>query len=206
MTAAQSSSRGGRRERNKQEKLDRIMAAATALFAERGVGEVTTQEIADRADIGTGTLFLYARTKGELLLMVQNAMYAEALARGTAEATALDEPSAALMALLRPIIVCNRSHVENGRAYLREMAFGEPTDPHRAAALGIVAQTSDAVAATMVRTGVAGSEDAVVLAGLIEARMFLAMVGSGPEVSSEDVVRLVARSVDVLVSRIGSRD
>lgn len=62
----------GRRERNKQLKLDRITAAARELFAERGVDEVTTQEIADKADIGTGTLFLYAKTKGELLLLVQN--------------------------------------------------------------------------------------------------------------------------------------
>ncbi|MFM9442154.1 TetR/AcrR family transcriptional regulator [Streptomyces acidiscabies] len=53
----------GRRERNKQEKLDRIVAAARELFAERGVDEVTTQQIADKADIGTGTLFLYAKTK-----------------------------------------------------------------------------------------------------------------------------------------------
>jgi AcrR family transcriptional regulator len=56
----------GRRERNKQQKLDRITAAASELFAEHGVEEVTTQQIADKADIGTGTLFLYAKTKGEL--------------------------------------------------------------------------------------------------------------------------------------------
>ena len=67
----------GRRERNKQAKLDRIIAAAAELFAERGVEEVTTQQIADRADIGTGTLFLYAKTKGELLLLVQNNHYAD---------------------------------------------------------------------------------------------------------------------------------
>jgi len=44
----------GRRERNKQEKLDRILAAAKDLFAAKGFNETTTQEIADRADIGTG--------------------------------------------------------------------------------------------------------------------------------------------------------
>ncbi|WP_020126360.1 hypothetical protein [Streptomyces sp. 303MFCol5.2] len=33
----------GRRERYKQEKLDRIVAAAGELFAEHGVDEVTTQ-------------------------------------------------------------------------------------------------------------------------------------------------------------------
>lgn len=60
----------GRRERNKQEKLDRILVAARDLFAAKGFGETTTQEIAERADIGTGTLFLYAKTKEDLLIMV----------------------------------------------------------------------------------------------------------------------------------------
>ena len=36
----------GRRERNKQDKLDRITSAARELFAVRGVDDVTTQEIA----------------------------------------------------------------------------------------------------------------------------------------------------------------
>ena len=76
----------GRRERNKQNKLERITAAARELFAEHGVDEVTTQQIADKADIGAGTLFLYAKTKGELLLLVQNTHYAEALERGRAAA------------------------------------------------------------------------------------------------------------------------
>src|ERR1700758_1884347 len=78
----------GRRERNKQDKLDRIRAAASELFALHGVDEVTTQQIADKADIGAGTLFLYAKTKGELLLLVQNAAYVEALERGRADAEA----------------------------------------------------------------------------------------------------------------------
>lgn len=39
------------------------MAAASELFADHGVDEVTTREIADKADIGAGTLFLYAKTK-----------------------------------------------------------------------------------------------------------------------------------------------
>jgi AcrR family transcriptional regulator len=60
----------GRRERNKQEKLGRILAAARDLFAAKGFSETTTQEIAERADIGTGTLFLYAKSKEDLLIMV----------------------------------------------------------------------------------------------------------------------------------------
>ncbi len=61
---------GGRRERGKEEKRARIKAAARALFAEKGFAATTTQEIAARADIGTGTLFLYAHTKEELLVLV----------------------------------------------------------------------------------------------------------------------------------------
>ena len=60
----------GRRERNKQEKLSRILVAARDLFAAKGFAETTTQEIAERADIGTGTLFLYARSKEDLLILV----------------------------------------------------------------------------------------------------------------------------------------
>jgi len=60
----------GRRERNKLEKLRRITSAAKELFATKGFAQTTTQEIAERADIGTGTLFLYAKSKEDLLIMV----------------------------------------------------------------------------------------------------------------------------------------
>ncbi|WP_432396016.1 TetR/AcrR family transcriptional regulator [Pseudarthrobacter sp. L19] len=121
--------RPGRRERNKQDKLDRITAAARELFTEFGVDDVTTQQIADKADIGTGTLFLYARTKAELLLLVQNSAYADALVRGTAAAERAAGTLDAVMAILRPVVECNRVQVDNGRTYLREVVFGDPGNP-----------------------------------------------------------------------------
>jgi AcrR family transcriptional regulator len=60
----------GRRERNKLEKRARIVGAARALFATQGFSETTTSQIAEAAGIGTGTLFLYARTKEDLLFLV----------------------------------------------------------------------------------------------------------------------------------------
>src|SRR5689334_1066861 len=102
----------GRRERNKQDKLERIVAAASELFAERGVDEVTTQQIADMADIGTGTLFLYAKTKGELLLLVQNAKYAQSLERGRADAEAIPGVLDAVLAIVQPIVECNRVQID----------------------------------------------------------------------------------------------
>jgi hypothetical protein len=121
-------------------------SAASDLFADRGVDDVTTQEIAAAADIGAGTLFFYARTKGEPLLMVQNALYAEALEDGRRSAAAADDPVAAVLAVVTPIIHCNRAQVENGRTYLREIVFGDPAEPHHAKALEIVAETEQLLA------------------------------------------------------------
>ncbi|MGH7935276.1 MAG: TetR/AcrR family transcriptional regulator [Candidatus Binataceae bacterium] len=61
---------GGRRERQRQRTRSRIIRAARALFARKGFAATTTQEIAIKADIGTGTLFNYASTKEDLLLLV----------------------------------------------------------------------------------------------------------------------------------------
>jgi AcrR family transcriptional regulator len=59
-----------RREQNKAEKRGRIIAAARALFAHKGFAATTTQQIADAAGVGAGTLFLYAKTKDDLLILV----------------------------------------------------------------------------------------------------------------------------------------
>jgi AcrR family transcriptional regulator len=60
----------GRRERHRVRTLAKITRAARTLFARKGFDATTTQEIAAKADIGTGTLFNYAKTKEDLLLLV----------------------------------------------------------------------------------------------------------------------------------------
>jgi AcrR family transcriptional regulator len=59
----------GKRERSKLEKRARIEQAAREVFAEKGFAAATTQEIAARAGVAAGTLFLYAASKEELLVM-----------------------------------------------------------------------------------------------------------------------------------------
>ncbi|MCX5336566.1 TetR/AcrR family transcriptional regulator [Streptomyces sp. NBC_00140] len=192
----------GRRERNKQEKLDRIVAAASELFAEHGVDEVTTQQIADKADIGTGTLFLYAKTKGELLLLVQNAKYVEALEQGRADAERVPGVLDAVLALARPIVECNRIQIDNGRTYLREMVFGDPEEPRHSAALAIVAQTEEAVATVLRRDDRVAEGDAATLAHIVSAVMFLSMAASvNIALSVEEIVQDIRRQVDVLLPR-----
>ena len=192
----------GRRERNKQQKLDRITAAASELFAEHGIEDVTTQQIADKADIGTGTLFLYAKSKGELLLLVQNAHYAEALQRGRADAETISDVLDAVMAIVQPIVECNRIQVDNGRTYLREMVFGDPEEPRHSEALSIVAQTEEATAAVLGRHEQAGVGDAATMARIVTAIMFLSMAASvNAALSIDDIVRDIRAQVGVLLSR-----
>jgi AcrR family transcriptional regulator len=62
----------GIRERNKLERRARIVSAARSVFNEKGFAAATTREIAERANVGTGTVFLYARDKRELLIMIIN--------------------------------------------------------------------------------------------------------------------------------------
>jgi len=184
----------GRRERNKQAKLERIMAAASELFAEHGVDEVTTQQIADKADIVTGTLFLYAKTKGELLLLVQNAQYAAALERGRTAAQNTPDALEAVLSMVRPIVECNRVQVENGRSYLREMVFGDPEEPHHGEALAIAGQTEEAITAVLRRDNRVGEGDAATLARVVSSVMFLSMAASLNVAWSAEEILLDIRS------------
>ncbi|MFN8168358.1 MAG: helix-turn-helix domain-containing protein [Candidatus Nanopelagicales bacterium] len=196
---ARQESAAGRRERNKQAKQDRIIAAAGELFAEHGVDDVTTQQVADAADVAVGTLFLYARTKNELLLLVQNAHYVEALDEGRVAAASVADPVDAVMALLVPIIRCNRVHRGNGRVYLRELTFGDPSQPHHAAAAAIVASTGEAVAETLVRTTGVDPDDATVMAGLAIGALLLALAGAG-DTTDDEVAASLRRAVTVLIT------
>src|SRR6266851_5521953 len=62
----------GLRARGKQDKLRRIKQAARQVFRDKGFDAATTREIAARAEVAYGTLFLYARDKRDLLMMLVN--------------------------------------------------------------------------------------------------------------------------------------
>jgi AcrR family transcriptional regulator len=70
---------GGLRERQKRDKTERLRRAAWELFVERGYDATSTREIAERAGVATGTLFLYARDKADLLFLVFEHRLAEAV-------------------------------------------------------------------------------------------------------------------------------
>ena len=190
----------GRRERNKQAKLDRIVAAARELFSEHGVDEVTTQQIADKADIGTGTLFLYVKSKGDLLLLVQNSGYALALNKGRSAAESISDTLEAVMAIVHPVLECNRTQIDNGRTYLREMVFGDHEEPHHRDALVLSVQTEEAIANVLRRNGRVQPEKAGALAHIISAVMFLSMAASiNATKTVDELVQDVRNQIRVLL-------
>lgn len=62
----------GKREQNKLEKRERIRAAAERLFLKQGYDATTVRQVADAAGVASGTVFLYARDKEDLLFLVMH--------------------------------------------------------------------------------------------------------------------------------------
>jgi AcrR family transcriptional regulator len=93
MTDAALASGNGLRARNKLDKLRRIKDAAQSLFIAKGFDDTTMREIAMRAGVGLGTIFLYAKDKRDLLFLTIN----EPLEKITEEAEGIFDPKAPLM-------------------------------------------------------------------------------------------------------------
>ena len=143
----------GRRARNKQDKQQRIFEAARGLFHELGYSSVTTQMVADRADVGTGTLFRYASSKAELLMMVMNQQMRLDTREGVAASWSADSPAEAIMALLAPQIHRSQSLPENTAVYQREILFGIETAQghYRAQALARISELENAIGDILAR-------------------------------------------------------
>lgn len=84
--------RGGRREANKRDKLLRIRRAARKVFLEKGYEDATLREIADSANVAFGTLFLYAKNKQDLLLLLFDEELPGATSRAFEQANLVDGP------------------------------------------------------------------------------------------------------------------
>jgi AcrR family transcriptional regulator len=113
----------GQREKNKIDKRRRIQEAARALFLSKGFDDTTTREIAVRAGVGIGTLFIYADNKRDLLFLVANDELEETTRQ--AQASVRDEASclANLLTVFRHHYEFFGRQPELSRLMLREMTF-----------------------------------------------------------------------------------
>jgi AcrR family transcriptional regulator len=92
--AARSASRWRRR---KEARPDEILAAALASFAERGFAATRLDDVAARAGISKGTLYLYFKGKEELFEAVVRATLVPNLERVEALTATFEGPSARLL-------------------------------------------------------------------------------------------------------------
>jgi AcrR family transcriptional regulator len=120
-----------RRERAKDARRRRIAAAASALFRDQGYDATTTDQIAARADVAKGTLFLYARTKVHLLLLV----YEEALERAVDDALGGLDPAApvvdALVGVFTRFFRLYEGDVDLARRFVQSQLFMGPEEAPR---------------------------------------------------------------------------
>jgi len=113
----------GLRERNKLEKRLRIREATRELFSAHGFEAATLRQIAERAQVGLGTLFQYARDKRDLTVLLFNEDLArlvdEAVAASARESRILDQ----IMAIWHPHYAFFAQDPALCRILLRDMYF-----------------------------------------------------------------------------------
>ena len=71
-----------------------------------------------------------------------------------------------------------REQSENGRAYLRELVFGDPDEPYRRAGLALAARLEDGITRLLSRDGYADAADAATLARVITAIIHISTTAS----------------------------
>lgn len=189
----------GRRERSKSEKYQRIFRATEALFGERGYDAVATREIAERADVASGTLFRYAATKAELLMMVYNEALTAAVGVGAELASTLDDPVDQIIALVEPMVATGERNTQNTVVYQRELLFGSPDDKYRMEGLATVVRLERLIADRLLAVPAADASrtECAHRAAMSAARAIFAMVhmaiaqpiGEPSNVSAVDVLR-----------------
>jgi len=63
---------GERREREKQQRIESIMNAALDVFAEKGLKNATMDDVAERAELSKGTIYLYFKSKEHLFFALDH--------------------------------------------------------------------------------------------------------------------------------------
>ncbi len=82
-------------------KIEKILSAAASLFAQYGIKKTTVEEIAQRAGIGKGTLYLYFKSKEEIFAAVMDRVGMLFLDRLETTIKGAESPSEKIGAMIR---------------------------------------------------------------------------------------------------------
>lgn len=94
-------SRSSRRLTSRELKHERILRAATEVFASKGYFEARMTDVAKQADVADGTLYLYFEGKEHLLLSIFDDVLGRFIKRLEDEIADLDDPVAKLRVMVR---------------------------------------------------------------------------------------------------------
>jgi TetR/AcrR family fatty acid metabolism transcriptional regulator len=83
------------------EKRDAILKAATRVFASRGFFNAQVADVARAAGVAAGTVYLYFRSKDDLLVSIFERTMREAIAEGRAALDGVDDPVERLRRIAR---------------------------------------------------------------------------------------------------------
>lgn len=115
-----------RRQREKEARRARILEAAERVFHSRGPELTTMEDVADEAQLGKGTLYLYFKTKEDLLLAIAAKHQQTMLALFEREAKAHERGLDAMRAVLLAYMERMSSPVEHLRMVMSRWVAGVP--------------------------------------------------------------------------------
>lgn len=144
----------GRREQNKLEKRGRIIAAARALFSHKGFESTTTKEVAEAAGVASGTVFTYASTKEDLLILVFHDEMLDVVERAYSAAWRLDGLLPQAMTFFATLVAYHERDLPLAHALMRQLGYVGSEDQRSLVAelmtnlLGRLAQLVDAAKTT----------------------------------------------------------
>ncbi|MET4107632.1 TetR/AcrR family transcriptional regulator [Hymenobacter sp. UYP22] len=100
-----------RKEREKTERRQAILAAAQRLFNEQGFDKVSMRNIAEAIEYSPATIYLYFKDKNELLFALQNQAFGQ-LRRAFESLESIEHPGERLQALCRQYVEFAIEHPE----------------------------------------------------------------------------------------------
>jgi AcrR family transcriptional regulator len=136
--AAGSEAEPALRQRRKEARPQELLDAALALFGEKGFAATRTDDVAERAGVSKGTLYLYYPSKEELLKAVISQRLSSEIAAGAAKAAEFNGPTAVMLtqllttwwqevfdrpvsAIFKIVVTEVRNFPEIGEFYVREV-------------------------------------------------------------------------------------
>jgi len=151
----------------------RLLVAAVQAFAERGFHATTTRDIAERAGMSPGGLYVHFKSKEELLYRISLIGHEQALAVLAAAAAKGGDPTSRLRLLVREFASWHALHHATTRVIQYEMAALTP--PHFAVIVVLRRRIDQVVRATIEAGVAAGVFDAPDIPGAALAILSLSV-------------------------------